>query len=234
MVFPKTHPFFDTIHTMASSFPSFMHEIQLWQKGYAVIGIDEVGRGCLAGPTYVAAVCFPPLLEKEQEKLLSLGINDSKKLSPSKREAIYEMLQTQQVLSATALSDVDTINQIGIVKAVEKAAYSAVEKLYKKMAQKDIFLLSDGFLFKGIDYIPSSQQQAIVKGDSISLSIASASIIAKVERDLYMQQLAPEYPHYAWEKNKGYGTKDHLQALKEHGRCIHHRDLFIRNVLKEN
>src|SRR5690606_36314638 len=107
---------------------------------------------CLAGPTYVAAVCFPPLLEKEQEKLLSLGINDSKKLSPSKREAIYEMLQTQQVLSATALSDVDTINQIGIVKAVEKAAYSAVEKLYKKMAQKNIFLLSDGFLFKGIDY----------------------------------------------------------------------------------
>lgn len=183
------------------------------QKGYrSLAGVDEVGRGPLAGPVCAAAVILPPGLQIE-------GVNDSKKLSEKKREMLYDKIAAGAVAWATVFVDAQTIDQINI----RRATHLAMEKAVSQLAVKADFLLIDGN-----DNIPfSTPFEYIIKGDAKSQSIAAASIMAKVTRDRYMREMAKEYPEYAFEKNKGYGTKVHMEAIRTYGLTPLHRVSFM-------
>ena len=175
-------------------------------------GCDEAGRGCLAGPVYAAAVILDP--DKPIE-----GLNDSKKLSPQKREFLKEKIESLSISYAIARVEADEIDTINILNASILAMHKALELL--KIKAK--YIIVDGKFFKPFSDIP---HQCIVKGDSQYLSIAAASILAKTYRDAYMIQIDKDYPHYGWAKNKGYPTKKHLEAIKNFGICIHHRKSY--------
>ena len=192
-------------------------ENQAISDGYKYIaGVDEVGRGCLAGAV-VAAACILDL-----SRPLPEGLNDSKKLSAKKREQINEELKQNVVAYSIAQVEAEEIDQINILQATKKAMRLAIEKL---MPNAD-FLLIDALQLKEIN-LP---QKAIIKGDAISASIAAASIIAKTYRDNLMREFAKIYPNYGFEKHVGYGTKAHFEAIKLHGACPLHRKSF-RGVL---
>ena len=203
----------------------------LWEKGYYVIGVDEVGRGALAGPLTVGAVCFLTIFLDSVEKL---GINDSKKLSPTKREKLAKIIKkTCLAYSASSVSN-KVINRLGIVKATQVAMRKVIKGLIDKNSKlkgKKLFILIDAFYIKYLRGVGLKNQKAIIKGDEKSISIAAASIIAKVERDHNMIKLDQEYPIYFWKKNKGYGTRKHIEAIKKFGKSKLHRDLFLRNIL---
>lgn len=212
--------------------PHLQEEISLWKEGYTVIGIDEVGRGAFAGPVYVSAVAFTPTTDiHEIQRLCTLGINDSKKLSPIKRAQLSTVIEEENVLHATTSTDCDIINVHGITYALHKAVLQVTQKLSEKLPQQKIFMLLDGNEnpYKNTAY--SSYYKNLIKGDSTSLSIAAASIIAKVARDEYMTSLAADYPMYGWERNKGYGTADHRLAIQTHGPCNYHRTAYIQQTL---
>lgn len=212
--------------------PHLQEEIALWNNGYTVIGIDEVGRGAFAGPVYVSAVAFTPTTDlQEITRLCTLGINDSKKLSPAKRKALSETLLTKNILHATASTDCDTINAKGIMHALNSAILQVTQELSAKIPQQKAFVLLDGTHDPYKNTPDNISYRNIIKGDGISLSIAAASIIAKVTRDTYMSELAKKFPIYGWQKNKGYGTADHRQAIQTHGPCNHHRTLYIKKYL---
>ncbi len=212
--------------------PSLNEEIDLWNKGYTVIGIDEVGRGAFAGPVHVSAVAFTPTSDLEEiTRLCALGINDSKKLSPIKRELLKNRLLNENLLHATASTDCDTINHHGIMYALNSAILQVTQELREKIPQQKVFVLLDGTHDPYKDTSINISYKNIIRGDSISLSIAAASIIAKVTRDSYMSELANEYPHYSWDRNKGYGTLDHRIAIQTHGSCNQHRTLYIKRYL---
>ncbi len=205
------------------SLPTFNFEKKLWQKGYLVVGVDEVGRGALAGPLVVGAVCFNFFNKNSKDyikKILRLGINDSKKLSAKKRENLTEVIKKHCFAWAVSTVSARFINNYGIVRAFQKGVREVINKLRNKKVKENpnqlstplinYFLLIDGFCVKYLRGISIRRQKAIVKGDIKSISIASASIIAKVFRDQLMNNLAKKYPKYKWEKNKGYGTKDHI------------------------
>jgi ribonuclease HII len=215
------------------TFPDFSYEKSLWQENFQVIGVDEVGRGCLAGPVYAAAFCVPltHTLTFLQE-LESLGINDSKKLTAPKREMIAKHLQTLPVHFAIGSSNVTAINTHGIVKATNQAMAQAILKVIEKLKTTNAHILADGPQILHPD-LEMFKQTPLIKGDSLSLSIAAASILAKVARDKYMTELSQQYPHYFWHENKGYGTLTHRQAILNHGVSNHHRTLFVRNILKK-
>mgnify|MGYP001412244244 CR=1 FL=1 len=175
-------------------------------------GCDEAGRGCLAGPVYAAAVILDP--DKPIE-----GLNDSKKLSPQKREFLKEKIESLSISYAIARVEADEIDTINILNASILAMHKALELLKTKAK----YIIVDGKFFKPFYDIP---HQCIVKGDSQYLSIAAASILAKTYRDAYMIQIDKDYPHYCWAKNKGYPTKKHLEAIKNYGICIHHRKSY--------
>lgn len=211
--------------------PTFQFESRSWETGNAVIGIDEVGRGCLAGPVFVSAVSFPQSLsEQEKKDIASLGIHDSKKLTRRKREQIATALKQGLCLYSVKAGPVSLINKRGIVYATHEAMYYAIHEL-RQQIQPRYSLLIDGFT---LDEKRSGacSQQGIIGGDGRCLSIAAASILAKVARDSYMQNLAEEFPAYGWEQNKGYGTKQHRDAIRTHGASKHHRDLFIRKTIQ--
>jgi ribonuclease HII len=193
--------------------PSLAYESSWRDKGCAyVAGVDEAGRGPLAGPVSVAAVILPDGFEHEV-------LNDSKKLTEARRERIYEELITCDGLRwSVVLVDVEVIDRINILQATHSAMREAVLKLEPK---PDVVLI-DGL---PVPRFPI-QQQALVKGDSLSLSIAAASVIAKVTRDRLMLEAAREFPQYGFEKHKGYGTRQHLAALEKHGPCPLHRRSF--------
>lgn len=172
-------------------------------------GCDEAGRGCLAGPVFAAAVIFP----KDYENPL---INDSKQLSLKKREELRVIIEKDALYYAVASVSPADIDEINILNASIKAMHSALEALPVTPA----FIIVDGNKFKPFRDILHS---CIVKGDSKYLSIAAASILAKTYRDEYMTELANEFPQYGWEKNAGYPTKAHRDAIREHGITIHHR-----------
>ncbi len=177
-----------------------------------VAGIDEVGRGPLAGPVCAAAVILPP-------GLILDGVNDSKKLSEKKREALYDVIAQNALCWSYAFVDAPTIDQINIRQATHLAMENAVKKLS---------LPADFLLIDGNDKIPFSVPCAyLVKGDAKSQSIAAASIMAKVTRDRYMKEMAKEYPEYAFEKHKGYGTKVHMEAIRAYGLTPLHRVSFM-------
>lgn len=212
--------------------PSLYEEMLLWDKGYDyVIGIDEVGKGAFAGPVVAAAVVYPKnyLLNKLSK------IHDSKLLKPLVREALDKEIRTSCQHFGIGLVDVPTINKEGIGKATFRAVMLAIEQVYSMLyevygkvkplynIQNTTYLLVDGF---GIPQLKNHRQKAVVKGDQKCLSIAAASIIAKVYRDALMQKLHDEFPQYSFAENKGYGTKSHRDALKQHGLCDLHRTSF--------
>lgn len=185
-----------------------------YDKGYNLIaGIDEVGRGPLAGPVCAAAVILP-------KGLCIDGVDDSKKLSEKKREALYETIIKKALAWATVFVEPQVIDDINIRQATHLAMQQAVDKL----EIKPDFLLVDGndrIDFNDID------SEYIVKGDSKFMCIAAASIVAKVTRDRYMVEMEKEYPGYGFAKNKGYGTKAHMLGIREIGLCPIHRKTFI-------
>ncbi len=180
----------------------------------AVAGVDEVGRGPLAGPVVCAAVILP--LEEAHR---IAGIDDSKKLSPKKREALAE--QIKEVARAYSIAEVSetVIDEINILQATRLGMKRAVESL----AVPPDFVLTDGNMTLDIA-IP---QKSIVKGDALVASIGAASILAKVYRDALMAEYAKRYPFYGFERNAGYGTREHIEAIREHGICEIHRKTFI-------
>ena len=194
--------------------PDLFFEKNLVESGYKyVAGVDEAGRGPLAGPVVAAAVILP-------EEFSSNQLNDSKKLSSSKREKIYNELMNvdSKVISAFAVIDEVVIDKINILRATHMAMAQASSNL----SIEPSFVIIDGMTIKDFPF----NNESIIKGDSKSLSIAAASVIAKVERDRIMLNYSKEYPEYKFEKHKGYGTKLHLDALKKFGPCKIHRKSF--------
>jgi len=186
-----------------------------------VVGIDEVGRGCLAGPVVVAAVVFP----KHHSAIAEA--DDSKKLSRKKRELLEPLIKYQALAVGIGQVEAKIIDQIGIVAAIKKAADIALSKIILKTNFK---ILSDGP--KPLNSpIKNHQSIAIINGDAKIYSIAAASIVAKVYRDHLMYQQALKYPGYKWETNVGYGTKFHLDAIKKSGFTPLHRRTFVTRVV---
>ena len=195
-------------------------EQEAWSAGsLRVAGVDEAGRGPLAGPVVAAAVVFEKeFLEAEAPRSLS-GINDSKKLPASRREFFYALLSAcPHVQIGIASASVQEIDSLNILRATHLAMARAVEQL----SPLPELALVDGLPVKGLP-VP---HRAIVSGDALSLSIASASILAKVTRDHLMVELAARYPEYGFDRHKGYGTQAHLEALSRHGPCPAHRNSF--------
>ena len=188
------------------------YEIKAGKKGYRLIaGVDEAGRGPLAGPVVAAAVVLPA------DAILQ-GLGDSKKLSPTRREELFPKIQTQAVVYGVAVVNPEVIDKINILQAALLAMQQAVEQLQP---------VPDLLLIDGNQKTASSiEQWAIVKGDSKSLSIAAASVLAKVTRDHIMQDYHQLYPQYEFARHKGYGTKLHRDLIAEHGPCPIHRSTF--------
>jgi ribonuclease HII len=211
--------------------PSFIEEKMLWDQNMShVIGIDEVGVGAFAGPVVVAGVIFDTTCENyfldathELYKFFNT-IHDSKKLLPKVREMLVPLIQKSCLFHAVSEISVPVINSIGIRKATFQGMQDVIKKMltYCHYDKSKIALLVDGFLIPDV----SHPQKALVKGDQKSISIAAASIIAKVHRDSLMQELAKKYPAYVFDKNKGYGTKEHREAIQNHGLCDIHRSSF--------
>ena len=206
-----------------------VREDQLRAEGYKYIaGVDEVGRGPLAGPVVTAAVVLP-------EDFDVLGIDDSKKLSEKKREELFDIIMERAVAVGIGEASEKTIDEINILQATKVAMRKAVEecdaKLREKMAEAGESGSIDYVLFDAmkIDEI-EKPQESIIKGDANILVIAAASIIAKVTRDRMMVEYDDKYPGYAFAKNKGYGTKAHYEGLHAQGMCPIHRKTFLKNL----
>ena len=189
------------------------YEKVFWHQGLNLVaGVDEVGRGPLAGPVVAAAVIFPQDISLTQ-------ITDSKRLTPQKREELFDLIFQNALDVGIAEVDQDTIDKLNILNASLKAMQEAINKLKNR---------PDVVLVDGNQKIPNLRipQITIIKGDSLSLSVAAASIIAKVTRDRLMQAHHKKYPIFFFDQNKGYATKSHIQALREHGPCEIHRMSF--------
>jgi ribonuclease HII len=186
------------------------------QRGYRLIaGIDEAGRGPLAGPVVAAAVILPPDYENPE-------IKDSKKLTPRKRERLYEAIEHDALSTGLGVVEASVIDDVNVFQATLMAMKEAVSNL----SIKPDYLIVDGSC---CIFIPLPQE-AVVKGDSRSISVASASIIAKVSRDSIMEIYHRQFPQYNFLKNKGYGTEEHREAIKKYGPCkIHRRSFSIRD-----
>jgi ribonuclease HII len=181
-------------------------------------GLDEAGRGCYAGPVFAAAVILP----KDFHHPL---LNDSKQLNEKQRNLLRPIIEKDSIAFAVASVDNDTIDKINILQASFMAMHLSLDQL--KITPE--FLLIDGNRFKPY---PDISHQCIVKGDGKYAAIAAASILAKTYRDEFMQKIHAAFPHYGWDKNKGYGTAVHRKAIESFGLCCHHRKSF--NVLPEN
>ena len=182
-----------------------------------ICGIDEAGRGPLAGPVVIAAVIMP-------EDSFIEGVNDSKKVSEKKRELLIEQIKEQAVAYYISVIDEKTIDTINILEATKQGLTNCIKGLSTK---PDLILVDalDKIDTCGIKY------ESIIKGDAKVYSIAAASILAKVTRDRMMREYSEKYPNYGFEKHKGYGTKAHIEAIKEFGPCDIHRKTFIKNFI---
>ncbi len=193
------------------------YERTLQAKGCRyIVGVDEVGRGPLAGPVVCAAVVMPL-----DEADLIVGIDDSKKLSAKKREQLSEMIKEKAIAYTVYEVSEKIIDEINILEATKLGMKKAVEGL---SVTPDV-VLTDGNMTLDVSF----PQTSIIKGDALSYSIGAASIVAKVHRDALMDEYAKEYPAYAFDSNKGYGTAAHIQAIKEQGLCPIHRRTFTKN-----
>lgn len=193
-------------------------ENELRKKGFNYIcGIDEAGRGPLAGPVVVASVIMP-------ENSMIEGVNDSKKVSEKKREKLYDQILNEAISYGVAIIGQDEIDEINILNATKKGLTISLQELSQK---PDLILVDalSGINTLGIPY------ESIIKGDAKCYSIAAASIIAKVTRDRIMREWDKIYPEYGFEKHKGYGTAAHIAAIREHGLCPIHRRSFTKNFI---
>lgn len=187
-----------------------------------IAGVDEVGRGPLAGPVVAAAVILP------RDFNIS-GIDDSKKLTEKRREALFPVIRKQALALGIGMADHKRIDAINILQATKEAMRDAVEEVFLQMKEKGLavdHVLFDSMTLEGLE-VPQSN---IIKGDSKSLSVAAASIVAKVTRDRMMVEYADLYPGYGFEKNKGYGTKAHYEGIRTQGTCPIHRMSFLKNL----
>ena len=194
-------------------------ENSLYAEGYKMIcGVDEAGRGPLAGPVCAAAVILPKGLELP-------GLNDSKKLTDKKRRELFPIIKEQAIAYGIGLASHEEIDEINILQAT----YLAMERAIAQLEGKADFALVDGNRAKDFG-LPV---RTVVKGDSLSASIAAASILAKVTRDDIMLEMAETYPEYGFEVHKGYGTKAHYEALRQHGHSPIHRMSFLKKFYGE-
>ena len=199
--------------------PDYSIEKELFSQGFSMVcGVDEAGRGPLCGPVVAAACILPPDLEIE-------GLNDSKKLTPKKREALFEIICRSAVAYCIAEASVEEIDELNILEADLLAMRRAIDGLGVPAE----FALIDGNIARDFQ-IPA---KAVIGGDAKSMSIAAASILAKVTRDRQCEELDRLYPQYGIAKHKGYGTKAHMEALRAHGPSPIHRKQFIRFLDKE-
>ena len=204
---------------MMSSENMWQIEQSFFDKGFKVIcGVDEAGRGPLAGPVCAAAVILPPNAEIP-------GLNDSKKLSDKRRRELFPVIKERAIAYGIAFADHKEIDEINILQAT----YLAMERAISKLSVKPDLALIDGNRAKDFG-IPV---ETVIHGDSLSASIAAASILAKVTRDDYMLQMAEQYRGYGFEIHKGYGTKAHYAALTEQGPCQIHRMTFLKKFYGE-
>ena len=200
--------------------PSYDMERALHDEGYAVVcGVDEAGRGPLCGSVVAAACILPDGLDIPE-------LNDSKKLTPKKRDKLFDLIKEKAIAYGIAEGTVEEINQLNILEADLLAMRRAIDSLHTPdgTPYKADFALIDG----NIDRDFQLPAHAVVKGDSLSMSIAAASILAKVTRDRMCEDMDKAYPRYGIAKHKGYGTKEHMAALREHGPSPIHRTKFIR------
>ena len=195
-------------------------EKEAMAEGRALVcGCDEAGAGPLAGPVYAAAVILPLGLDIP-------GLDDSKKLTEKKREALFPVIQEQALAWSVAAVDAAEIYRTDILSARMKAMQLAIDGL----SPKPDFALIDGNRDRGRTSAITAPHRCLVKGDSLSASIAAASILAKVSRDRYMTEAAAQYPAYGFDRHKGYGTRLHYQLLREHGPSPIHRRTFLKNL----
>lgn len=205
-------------------------EEKLYMDGItSVAGIDEAGRGPLAGPVVVAAVIMP------RESMIE-GVNDSKKVSEKKREKLYDEIINEAIAYGVGIVNQEEIDRINILNATKEGLTMAIKEMEKDLKEKNRefekpeIILVDALTKIDTDHIP---YRSIIKGDSKSYSIAAASIIAKVTRDRIMRQWDEVYPVYGFVKHKGYGTAAHIAAIREYGLCPLHRRSFVKNIIKE-
>lgn len=203
----------------------------IFYKNHIIIGTDEAGRGPAAGGVFASAVCFYKRSRKLIEDLSIL--NDSKQLTKKKREALYDVIK-ESTINKTVCIEVNEIEKINILNASLKAMKLAVEDVLKRASlaeavegnwTKFLVLVDGNKMIKDFDMCP---QKWVIKGDSKSASIAAASILAKVTRDRYMEELHEKYPQYGWAKNAGYLTKEHLDAIDKYGLTEYHRPSFLK------
>ncbi len=200
--------------------PDFSIELQLKGEGYtAVCGVDEAGRGPLCG-SVVAAACILPI------DVDLPGLNDSKKLTPKKRDVLFDLIQERAIAFGIAEGTVEEINELNILEATLLAMRRAIEALHTPDGELVVadYALIDGNIDRDFP-IPA---RAVIKGDATSMSIAAASILAKVTRDRMCVEMDRAYPQYGIAKHKGYGTKVHMEALRKHGASPIHRTKFVR------
>ena len=201
-----------------------MAEETLYKSGiHAIAGVDEVGRGPLAGPVVASCVVLA-------RDFCQLGIDDSKKLSSKKRETLALTIKKEALAYGFGIVEHSVIDEINILRATKKAMLEAIKKCDLMLSEKGAcidYLLIDGISLEGLEI----RQEAVIKGDSSCLSIAAASILAKVERDNMMKAYHLLYPYYNFASNKGYGTKDHYRGLDEKGPCPIHRKSFIKEYI---
>ncbi|MBI4096923.1 MAG: ribonuclease HII [Candidatus Levybacteria bacterium] len=212
--------------------PTFHEELQLWRQGYkAVVGLDEVGRGAFAGPLVAAGVMFPAFfsetLPDKDAVLLLASIRDSKQLTALTRNRLAILIKEYAFCSSVVEISVSSINRFGVGKANRMAFRLVLNSLYRKLQEKgkNLFVLIDGF---HVSYLKGGrkQQKAIVKGDQKSISIAAASILAKVYRDMLMDHVPPRYKKYKFSHHKGYGTAEHRKLIRRYGLSRLHRTSF--------
>jgi len=198
---------------------NYEYEKQAISDGFtSACGIDEAGRGPLCGPVCAAAVVLPMDCEID-------GINDSKKISEKKREQIFEVIKEKAIAYSVCMVDAKTIDEVNILQAT----FMAMRGAYEGLGIKCDIALIDGNQKPGLP----CEERTIVKGDAKSISIAAASILAKVSRDRYMREVDEKYPEYQFAKHKGYGTKLHYEMIAEHGICEEHRRSFLKKILGE-
>ncbi|MDY2956644.1 MAG: ribonuclease HII [Lachnospiraceae bacterium] len=181
-----------------------------------IAGVDEAGRGPLAGPVVAAAA----ILDMDDDFIY---LNDSKKVTPKRRDVLYDEIMNRAIcgIGIVSAKEIDEIN-------ILQATYKAMREAINNLSERPTVLLNDAVIIPGIE--ESIHQEKIIKGDAKSVSIAAASILAKVTRDRYMEELGRKYPDYGFEKHKGYGTKAHIEAIKKFGITPEHRKTFLKNI----
>ncbi|HJY98156.1 MAG TPA: ribonuclease HII [Patescibacteria group bacterium] len=227
--------------------PTFRYEKRLFKKGHKLIaGVDEVGRGCFAGPLVTGCVVFGP--EFKSPATSGIIINDSKKMSPNQRENSNAWIKENAESWGIGEVSAQKINRMGMAKAAKIAFRMAISQARGRLGKPIDFLLADAFFISYVPGLPAKRrkdkkgryykktngrQLAIINGDEKSFSIAAASIVAKAHRDKLMQNLSlrPKYKKYGWGENKGYGTRKHGNAIKKYGITRQHRKAFVNTWL---